>query len=226
MGDIRDVWGRTTAPVRAPLRGHVTDAVRRAIFEARLRPGQRLVERELVEGLGVSRPTVREALRELEVEGLITTIPQKGAVVRELSKSEVRDLYAIRADLESLVVRRFIERCSDADVHELSAAFARFANISDGRASVVDVLEAKDAFYRILVDGARSEVLRQLLESIQSQVRVLRATSLSQAGRQSASVAELRAVLDAIAAGDADRAAALCAHHVHEAARTVLSSLT
>src|ERR687891_466384 len=69
------------ARVAAPLREQVLDLLRREIVEMRLRPGQRLVERELIQRIGVSRTTIREALRELAAEGLVTTIPQKGAIV-------------------------------------------------------------------------------------------------------------------------------------------------
>ncbi|MEQ4304648.1 GntR family transcriptional regulator [Plantactinospora sp. B6F1] len=208
----------------APLRVQVTDAVRQAILEARLKPGQRLVERELVEGLGVSRTTVREALRELEAEGLIITIPQKGAVVRTLSRSEAEDLYDVRAGLESLIVKRFVHRASPQDVQRLREAFDHFAEVSASQAEVVEVLIAKDKFYYSLIAGARSDVLKQLLEGIQSQVQVLRAQSLSQSGRRAGAVAELRAVVESIEANDAERASALCADHVRSAAQTIFAS--
>lgn len=210
----------------APLREQVTNAVRQAILDAKLQPGQRLVERELVEGLGVSRATVREALRELEVEGLIVTIPQKGAVVRTLSRSEAADLYEVRAGLESLIVRRFVERASADDTRQLREAFDAFADVSASDAEVSEVLTTKDEFYRVLIGGARSDVMKQLLEGIQGKVRVLRASSLSQEGRRTAAVAELRAVVESVEAGDAERAAALCADHVRSAAQTIFASFT
>lgn len=208
----------------APLRVQVTNAVRQAILDARLQPGQRLVERELVEGLGVSRTTVREALRELEAEGLIITIPQKGAVVRTLSRAEAEDLYDVRAGLESLIVNRFTHRASTDDVRALRTAFDAFAEVSAGPAPVGEVLAAKDGFYCVLIAGARSDVLKQLLEGIQGQVQVLRARSLSQPGRRAGAVAELRAVVEAIEANDAERASALCAEHVRSAAQSIFAS--
>jgi DNA-binding GntR family transcriptional regulator len=208
----------------APLRAQVTNAVRQAILDARLQPGQRLVERELVEGLGVSRTTVREALRELEAEGLIITIPQKGAVVRTLSRSEAEDLYDVRAGLESLIVNRFTHRACEDDVRRLRAAFDVFAEVSASAAPVGEVLAAKDGFYCVLIAGARSDVLKQLLEGIQGQVQVLRARSLSRPGRRAGAVSELRAVVEAIEAKDADRASALCADHVRSAAQTIFAS--
>jgi DNA-binding GntR family transcriptional regulator len=85
------------ARVAAPLREQVLDLLRREIVEMRLRPGQRLVERELIQRIGVSRTTIREALRELAAEGLVTTIPQKGAIVAVPSWRGAEEVYEVRA---------------------------------------------------------------------------------------------------------------------------------
>src|SRR5512146_1240513 len=93
--------------VAAPLREQVSDLLRREIVSMRLQPGQRLVERELIERIGVSRTTVREALRELAAEGLVTTIPQKGAIVAIPSPKEAAEVYEVRALLEGLAASEF-----------------------------------------------------------------------------------------------------------------------
>src|SRR5918998_1196852 len=108
----------------APLRRKVLDALRSSIVEGRLAPGSRLVERELIDMMGVSRTVVREALRQLESEGLIDVIPNKGAVVRELTQAEANDLYAIRAVLEGLAARLFVENASAQEVDALERALA------------------------------------------------------------------------------------------------------
>src|SRR5689334_22743137 len=89
----------------APLRQQVDDGLRQAIISGRLAPGARLTERELTEMMGVSRTVIREALRQLESEGLVAIIPHKGPVVRALSLDEARDLYSIRAVLEGFAAR-------------------------------------------------------------------------------------------------------------------------
>ena len=98
----------------APLREQVSDLLRREIVEMRLRPGQRLVERELIKQIGVSRTTIREALRELAAEGLVTTIPQKGAIVAIPSPKEAAEVYEVRALLEGLAAREFARNASAA----------------------------------------------------------------------------------------------------------------
>ena len=81
----------------APLRREVLEALRASIVNGRLAPGARLIERELIGMMGVSRTVIREALRQLEAEGLVDVVPNRGAIVRELTVDEARDLYAIRA---------------------------------------------------------------------------------------------------------------------------------
>jgi DNA-binding GntR family transcriptional regulator len=208
--------------VAAPLREQVITALRQAILDFNLKPGQRLVERELIEQLGVSRTTIREALRELTSEGLVTVVPQKGAVVATPTLEDAIDLYEVRAALESLVVTRFVERATDAQVERLQAAVERFHDETIRTADIRQILAAKDLFYVVLIEGAASTALQQLLEGIQARVQVLRATSLSEEGRTFAAVRELRAVAEAIAARDAPLAARLTAEHIRAAAETAL----
>ncbi len=208
--------------IAAPLREQVIASLRQAILDFKLKPGQRLVERELIEQLGVSRTTIREALRELTSEGLVTVVPQKGAVVATPTLDDAIDLYEVRAALESLVVQRFVERASDAQVERLRAAVERFHDATIRTADIRQILAAKDLFYVVLIEGAASSALQQLLEGIQARVQVLRASSLSEEGRTFAAVRELQAVVEAIAARDAPLAAQLTAAHIRAAAETAL----
>jgi DNA-binding GntR family transcriptional regulator len=210
--------------VAAPLREQVVTLVRDAILGFRLQPGQRLVERELVEQLGVSRATVREVLRQLAAEGLVTVVPQRGAIVTALSPDDAADLYEMRASLEALAVQRFVQRATPAQVVELRAAVEEIGRTAEG-ADPPDQLRAKDRFYEVLFTGSGSEPLQQTLAGLQARVRLLRATSLSAPGRPREAAAELSAVVDAVEAGDAERAAAACALHIHNAARTALARL-
>jgi DNA-binding GntR family transcriptional regulator len=210
--------------VAAPLREQVVTLVRDAILGFRLQPGQRLIERELVEQLGVSRATVREVLRQLAVEGLVTVVPQRGAVVTALSEDDAADLYEMRASLESLAVQRFVQRATPEHVAALRAAVEEIARAS-ASPDPQDQLRAKDEFYQVLFNGSGSEPLQQTLAGLQARVRLLRATSLSEPGRPRQAAMELRAVVDAVEAGDADAAAKACALHIHNAARTALAKL-
>lgn len=213
------VWGSEPLPrVAAPLREQVTDRVRSAILDLRLRPGERLIERELTENLGVSRATVREVIRQLAAEGLVTVVPQRGAEVTSLSASDAADIYEMRASLEALAVRRFVQRAGDEQVRALRAAVDEIARSADVDG---DHLGAKDRFYEVLMEGSASGPLQQTLAGLQARVRLLRATSLSAPGRPARAAAELRAVVDAIEARDADAAADACVRHIRNAAEAL-----
>lgn len=210
--------GRPAVPVRE----QVLVALRTAILDFKLKPGQRLVERELIEQLGVSRTSIREALRELAAEGLVTVVPQRGAIVSTPTRTDAIDLYEVRAALESLVVQRFVERANDSQVERLQAAVERFHDATIRTTDIREVLATKDLVYHVLIEGAASSALQQLLEGIQARVRVLRATSLSEAGRMAIAVDELRGIAVAVKNRDAELACRLTTEHIRSAARTAL----
>jgi len=157
------------AKLAAPLRQQVEGVLRQAIIDGRLAPGRRLTERELVEMTGVSRTLVREALRQLESEGLIAVIPNKGAVVRELTVAEAQDLYAIRAVLEGLAARLFVEHADDATLDTLmQAAQAVIAAYQSGDFPLA--LKTKNRFYDALFEGADSETLSTMLSTLHARI--------------------------------------------------------
>lgn len=211
--------------IAAPLREQVTKALRQAILTSELAPGQRLVERELIDRLGVSRTTIREAIRELTAEGLVTAIPQKGAIVAVVSRGDAADLYEARVAIESLIVRRFTERAPDAQVKQLGTVLAGLRRLTERKKSIAEQLGAKDAFYDILVEGAGSPVLANLLASLHARVSLLRATSLGLKGRPLKAVEELEAMAEAIAARDERAASRLCAIHIQNASKAALREL-
>ena len=212
-------------PFDNSVRQQTIDALRQSILNFQLKPGQRLVEREFIERLGVSRTTFREAIRELAAEGLLTVVAQKGARVSAPSLEEAIDLYEVRSALESIVVSRFVERATDQEVRSLRAAVKNFKRVSTHTTDILELLRAKEAFYEVLVRGARSNGLQQLLEGIKARVHALRATSLSHPGRVAETVAELEAIVAAITDRDAPLASQLCAAHVRNACNTALASL-
>jgi DNA-binding GntR family transcriptional regulator len=213
-------WGEPVGRAAAPVREQVAAMLRKAILDFDLKPGQRLVERELIEKIGVSRTTIREVLRELASEGLVSVVPQKGAMVAELSADESADLYEARLALEILVVRRFVERATDEQVAELTARAEEFAAVVDRGGDIRKMLAAKDSLYTTLTTGAGSDALAQILDGLRARVRVLRATSLSEEGRPAEVVAEIRALVEAIGIRDAAAAADACADHVRSTAQT------
>lgn len=212
--------------VAAPLREQVLDVLRQAILDFRLKPGQRLIERELIEQTGVSRTTIREVLRQLAAEGLVTTIPQKGAIVVVPSAQEAADLYEVRAALEALACRRFVRHATDVQVKQLRKSFREIERLAKRRDSdIQEMLAAKDDFYDVLLEGAGNKAIRETLDSLRARVRLLRATSLSQPNRSAGTVSEIRDIVRAAEARNADAMAAACEYHVNQAARSGLTGL-
>lgn len=200
--------------VSAPLREQVLNALRQAILTFQLEPGQRLIERELIESTGVSRTTIREALRELEAEGLVTSLPQRGVIVAAPSVKEAEELYEIRTALESLMTVRFAENATEELIGQLQEALKGIEIVVESDGDALANLNAKDMFYDILGEGAGNQALRATLAQVQAQVSLLRATSLkSSPERPRQALEELREIVTAIVARD--KRAAEKASRVH-----------
>jgi GntR family transcriptional regulator, trigonelline degradation regulator len=212
--------GAQLARVAAPLREQVLDLLRREIVEMRLQPGQRLVERELIQRLGVSRTTLREAIRELAAEGLVTSIPQKGSIVAVPSPKEAAEVYEVRALLEGAAARRFAERATEKHLEALQTAFREIERAALAN-DPMSLLTAKDQFYEVLVDGADNTIIRQVIAGLHARVAVLRAASLQAAGRPAESVREIGEIVEAVERRDGDGAAAAASFHVRQAANTL-----
>lgn len=211
-------------PVAAPVRAEVVQTIRRAILSRRFVPGQRLVERELCELMGVSRTPVREALRQLEAEGLVSIAPYKGPIVAEITPTEAAEVYDIRGALEALGARRFAERASDRGVANLKKRLAALERVvEDG--NVTEVVERSDALFDLLIEGSGSRLLHQMLGTLRARITFLRTTSLAIPGRLDESLDEVRAIVDAIERRDADEAAELAARHAERAASYALRTL-
>ena len=208
----------------APIRSRVLDNLRQAIIERKLAPGQRLIERELVELTGVSRTSIREALRELAAEGLVTTIPNKGTIVAQVTAEEARQLYQVRSALEALAGRLFVENATPAQRRALASAF-RAVERAAGKGAPA-WLAAKDKFYDVLFEGGGNEALRSIACTLHARISRLRSLSLTRPGRAGESMAELAEIVAAVQANDADAAAKACSHHVEAAGMAAFSALS
>ncbi|HZR56329.1 MAG TPA: GntR family transcriptional regulator [Terriglobales bacterium] len=215
----------TIKKAAAPLRRQVLDELRQSIISGRSAPGNRLVERELIEMLGVSRTVIREALRQLETEGLIAILPNKGPIVRELTASEAKDLYSIRAVLEGLAARLFVQNASNAQVEELERELDRTANAYQSN-DPEQILETKNRFYDVLFDGARSETLSSMIAILHTRIWRWRALGLSHPRRSDhrwrESIGGLRLMLIAVKNRDADLAERLIREEVTRANAEVM----
>jgi DNA-binding GntR family transcriptional regulator len=220
MGDMDFQIARQNASLRI----QVEDKLRQAISSGRFKPGQRLVERELCELIGVGRTSIREALRQLEAEGLITSYPHRGPVVSTISYDEAAQLYSVRGLLESFAGQEFAENGSAEDIAKLNQAVEDFAAAADSN-SGSRLIAAKSAFYDCLMNGSGNVFVKQMLTSLHNRVTLLRMTSMTQPGRLKHSVAEIREIAAAINDRNGPKAAAACKHHIDMAAKVALEYL-
>jgi DNA-binding GntR family transcriptional regulator len=207
--------------VAAPVRQQVIKALHQAITSGALRPGQRLIEKELCELMGVSRPPVREALRHLESEGLVVSLPKRGPVVAQLSREDVANIYQVRGALEALAAKLCAEHATDQQIAELGRSVKDLVKAI--RASDLDrTMEAKDRFYSILIGGSGNPLIASILRTMKARIQMLRRISLSSPDRSPETIREIQLVLAAIEARDGDAAFARSWEHINRAAETAL----
>ncbi|MGF7160597.1 DNA-binding GntR family transcriptional regulator [Rhodoligotrophos appendicifer] len=217
--------GLRIAQPRTTLRQQVVEVLRKAILEFQFRPGDRLIERHLCEITGVSRTSIREALRHLESEGLVTVVPHRGPIVATVSVDEASKIYEVRAALEGLAGRLFAVRASDDDVAQLQRAFQRLKSVVESEGDPGEISLATTEFYRIFLEGCGNDIVASLTKSLQARVVLLRFQSMAQPGRGLRSIGEIELMVDAIARRDPDGAQTLCEVHVQRACAAALAHL-
>ena len=208
----------------APVRMQVVESLRAAITSGRLAPGQRLVEKDLCQLLGVSRPSVREALRELESEGLISSVPNRGPVVTELSAEDAASIYQVRGALEALAAKLFAQNATDEEIEALVAVTDKLAQIYD-TGSVGDIIATKREFYEVMFRGSGNHIIPEVLRTMNARITRLRTVCLSSEARRKISMKEIYAIVAALKVRDQRAAAEASRKHVDNAARTALTAL-
>lgn len=207
-----------------PRREVVVAAIKDDFRSGALVPGTRLTERGLCERFDVSRTTVREALRALEAEGLITLVPNAGPIVAKLTGDEAAQIYLARAALEGLLAASFVVNCTRAQLLELmdwKDHFAAAVRLGD----VPGMVSAIGQFYSVLTRGASSHVLERQLDSLYLRTTALRMTSLAQPGRAVLSLAEVEELCEALQRRDAEAARMAAMRHVLNAGSVGLEAL-
>ncbi len=203
------------------LRAQVENHLRAAIVSGKLKPGEKLIERELCEMLGVSRPSLREALRKLEAEKLIVIVPHRGPEVAAMSVKEARDLYALRRLLESYAAHEFARLASDEQIKSLGKVVKRLREASNKKLRS-GVLQAKADFYDVLLTGSGNALVSEILGGMLSRVSLLRATSLMLPDRLPRSVEEIEALQKCIEKRDAVGAQKISSEHILKAEAAAL----
>ncbi|MCL6478001.1 MAG: GntR family transcriptional regulator [Peptococcaceae bacterium] len=207
-----------------PLRELVFESLREAIIHGRLKPGERLMEIQLAEEMGVSRTPVREAIRKLELEGFVVMIPRKGAYVSGISVKDIVDVFEVRAALEALAAGLAAERITAEELENLERSLVQISEVSD-RQDLNAMVETDTNFHELLYKASRNQRLFQIVTHLKEQIQRFRTTSLSQPGRSKDALNEHRRIVEAISERNVEMAQALAREHIENAEQSLLNAL-
>jgi DNA-binding GntR family transcriptional regulator len=206
----------------SPLTKLVADAIRGRILSGELAPGDRLVESFWSDELGVSRMPVREALRSLAAEGVVTIEPRRGATVTAYTPEQVQELVEVRATLEALNAKLAAKRLDREQLDKLEQLLAAGAQVNEGSA-LAKVQQDNDEFHETLALAASNTVLRDLVRMLRERTAVIFAPHSAKRAKEN--WGEHSAILRAVIDGDAELAGLLAARHVYGAAQALPAHL-
>lgn len=207
-----------------PVRQLVENGLRDAIVRGRFAPGDHLPDRMLCELFGASRTVVREAVRLLEAEGLVTVLPNRGPFVAYLPIGEAAQIYEVRGVLEALAGEGFAIRASDEERASLRRIYEEMAAQQPG-SDGDELIGLKRRFYEVLLRGCRNDHVARMLAPLLSRITQLRGMSMSTPGRLPDMLAEVGRVVEAIERRDPEGAAQACRDHVKRAGAIALRAL-
>ena len=195
------------------LRGRVFHKLRDDILSGKYEEHEELKEVAIGEEMGVSRTPVREAFRQLELEGLIQIIPNKGAYVTGITEKDVKDIYMIRSMLEGLCVRWATEHITQEQLEELDEIILLSEyHMDKGHSDQLTELDGR--FHQILYEASQSRILDHVLSDFHKYVQLARRTSVKTEERAIKSIGEHNEILNAIKAKDAEKAGNLATIHI------------
>jgi DNA-binding GntR family transcriptional regulator len=202
-------------------RDQAFERLRDAIISGHFSPGDRLIERELCEKMGVSRTSIREVLRRLEAEQLIQVEPRRGPVVARVTRRQVAEIYEVRALLEAALVQRFAEQASEEDIAALRRIYEelRVVRQTENVPSIVDLTRR---FTEHMMTVVNHELINDIHQKLIARISIVRVLAISVPGRLEQSAGELAIVMDAIERRDGDLAAKSLTTYVLNAADAAL----
>lgn len=195
------------------LRERIFRKLRDDILNGKYKSGDNLVVLKLADEMGVSRTPIREAISQLELEGLVTSIPNKGVIVEGISKQDIEDMYAIRESLEGLAARWSIMRIDENQLKELEN-ICELMEFYTKKGDLDQVGDLNSRFHDIIFEATKSRPLKQILSDFQYYVRAIRLASLKSPGRAQQSLAEHQTIVEAFRNKDADAAEIALVKHI------------
>jgi DNA-binding GntR family transcriptional regulator len=211
-------------PIRvesAPLRSKIIEAIRHAIEHGVLQPGARLIEKDLCERLEVSRTSLREALRELEAEGIVARVSARGLTVVKISLHDAANIYRIRAQIEALIFQQFTENATDSQLLVLDDIYAELISAYD-QGTFFAISQAKADWHSYICEIAQNQIARDILSRLTLRTAQLRNKSVVRKERQRQSIVELKMLMEAIKRRNSNAAGEAARLHVMNASASAL----
>ena len=207
-----------------PLRDVVFNTLRKAILKGELKPGERLMEIALAERLGVSRTPVREAMRKLELEGLVVMIPRRGAQVANITEKDLNDVLEVRIALENLSIENACARMTEEQLAELKKAGRYFEEtIKEG--NLVKLAEADVAFHEVIYKASDNRRLNQVLNNLREQIYRYRVEYLKEEETRNVLVKEHEEIYEAIKNRDVKKAQEIIFRHIENQREAIIRSI-
>lgn len=214
MSEIDIIDSASKASKKSSLSEYVFDTIREAILNGKYKQNDLLKENALATELGVSRTPVREALKQLELEGLVLLIPNKGASVIGFSKKDVKDIYEMRALLEGLCVKKAIENINDDIINELFEILdLNSYYLNKGKMDAI--LELDNKYHQVIYKAANSRMISQTLSDFHHYLERMRKTTLNDIERAKKSHIEHQKIANAIKERNVEEAQRLAIEHIN-----------
>ncbi len=207
-----------------PLRDVVFNTLRQAILRGELAPGERLMEIQLAERLGVSRTPIREAIRKLELEGLVLMVPRKGAEVARISEKSLRDVLEVRRSLEELATELACRRMSEEQIDELKEAEEQFAAAVE-KGDIMEMAERDEKFHDVIFNGSGNARLVQILNNLREQMYRYRLEYIKEADKRQVMLLEHENIVKAIRARHVAEAKEAMREHIDNQEITISRNL-
>ncbi len=207
-----------------PLRDVVFNTLRQAILKGELEPGERLMEITLANKLGVSRTPIREAIRKLELEGLVNMIPRKGAVVASISEKDMKDVLEVRITLEELAVSLAVKNMQQEDISQLCDAGKAFENAVIAK-DIVNIVEADVAFHDVIYNKTGNKRLIQIINNLREQMYRYRLEYIKDARTHSILISEHNDIINCISRKDIEEAKKAVREHISNQERGIVRAI-
>lgn len=207
-----------------PLRDVVFNTLRQGILTGELKPGERLMEIHLADTLGVSRTPIREAIRMLELEGLVTMIPRRGAEVSRISMQDLRDVLEVRRSLDTLAVCLACKRIKEDKIKELEQAALDFAKATETK-NATTIAQADVKFHDIILEASDNKRLSQMVNNLAERVYRYRLEYVKDPKNHEKLINEHERILEYIKRGDEENARKAIELHIDNQEKNIISQL-